>query len=62
MEYFDFVMKILKKRNAKSKKNTYMSLVEYGVACWDPYRKNQIKSLERVQKLYREDLGMEAKK
>jgi hypothetical protein len=32
----------------------YMSLVgpilEYGAACWDPYREGQISALDRVQK------------
>ena len=44
-----FTMRILKKGNSNT-----MSLVrpilEYGVACWDPYREGQISALERVQK------------
>ena len=40
--------------NSKTKSLAYMSLVspflEYGTACWDPYREGQISALERVQK------------
>jgi hypothetical protein len=25
-------------------------ILEYGVACWDPYREGQISALDRVQK------------
>ncbi|PSN39579.1 hypothetical protein C0J52_21879 [Blattella germanica] len=49
-----FVMWFLKKGNAKSKEIAYKSLVrstvEYGTSCWDPYKINQIDSLQRVQK------------
>jgi len=47
-------MRILKKGNSNTKSLAYMSLVrpilEYGVACWDPYREGQIIALDRVQK------------
>jgi len=47
-------MRILKKGNSNTKSLAYVSLVrpilEYGVACWDPYREGQISALERVQK------------
>jgi hypothetical protein len=40
-----FTMRILKKMNSSTKSLAYTSLVhpilEYGVACWDPYRKGQ---------------------
>jgi len=26
------------------------SILEYGAACWDPYREGQITALDRVQK------------
>jgi hypothetical protein len=49
-----FTMRILKKGNSNSKRLAYMSLVhqilEYGAACWDPYREGQIRALYRVQK------------
>ena len=49
-----FTMRILKKGNSNTKSLAYMSLVrpilEYGTACWDPYREGQISALERVQK------------
>jgi hypothetical protein len=45
-------MRILKKRNIIIKSLAYISLVrpilEYGAACWDPYRKGQINALDRV--------------
>ena len=48
-----FVMRIVKKGNKNTKSLAYMSLVrpilEYGVACWDPYRECQICALDRVQ-------------
>jgi len=41
-----FIMHILKKGNSNLKSLTYMSLVhpvlEYGSACWDPYREGKI--------------------
>jgi hypothetical protein len=49
-----FTMRILKKGNSNTKSLTYMSLVrpilEYGVACWDPYREGQVTALDRVKK------------
>jgi len=49
-----FTMRILKKANSSTKSLVYMSLVrpilEYGAACWDPYREGQISALHRVQK------------
>ena len=49
-----FTMRILKKGNSNTKRLAYMSLVrpilEYGAACWDPYREGQISALDRVQK------------
>jgi hypothetical protein len=47
-------MRILKKGKRNTKRLAYMSLVgpilEYGAACWDPYREGQITALDRVQK------------
>ena len=47
-------MRILKKGNSNIKSLAYMTLVrpilEYGAACWDPYREGQINALARVQK------------
>jgi len=47
-------MQILKKGNSSNKRLAYMSLVrpilEYGAACWDPYREGQISPLDRMQK------------
>ena len=49
-----FTMRILKKGNSNTRSLAYRSLVrpilEYGGACWDPYREGQIKALDRVQK------------
>jgi hypothetical protein len=49
-----FTIRILKKGNSNTKGLAYMSLVrpilEYGAACWDPYREGQITALDRVQK------------
>jgi hypothetical protein len=49
-----FTMRILKKGNSNNKRLAYMSLLrpilEYGVACWDPYREGQITALDKVQK------------
>jgi hypothetical protein len=46
--------KILKKGNSYTKSLAYMSIVcpilEYGAACWDPYREGQIRAIDRVQK------------
>jgi len=48
-----FTMRMLKKSNSNTSL-AYMSLVrpilEYGAACWDPYREGQISALDRVQK------------
>jgi len=48
-----FVVRVLKKGNMNTKNLTYTSLVrpvlEYGVACWDPWREGQINALDRVQ-------------
>ena len=39
---------------SNTKSLAYMSLVrpilEYGAACWDPYREGQISALDRVRK------------
>jgi len=47
-----FTVRILKKGNTNTKSLAYMSLVrpilEYGAACWDPYREGQISALDRV--------------
>ena len=47
-------MRKLKKGNSNTKSLAYMSLVrpilEYGAACWDPYREGQLSALDRVQK------------
>jgi hypothetical protein len=47
-------MRILRKGNNNTKRLAYTSLVppilEYGAACWDPYRGGQIIELDRVQK------------
>jgi hypothetical protein len=47
-------MRILKQGNSNTKSLAYISLVrpilEYGAACWDPYREGQIRALDRVQK------------
>jgi hypothetical protein len=48
-------MRILKKSNVSTKSLAYTSLVrpilEYGAACWDPYRKGQVNALDRVQNM-----------
>ena len=48
-----FIKHIVKKGNKNTKSLAYKSLVhpilEYGVACWDPYRECQISALEHVQ-------------
>ena len=47
-------MRMLKKGNSNTKRLAYMSLLrpilEYGAACWDPYREGQISALDRMQK------------
>jgi hypothetical protein len=49
-----FIMRILRKGNGNTKRLAYTSLVrpilEYGSACWDPYREGQIIELDRIQK------------
>jgi hypothetical protein len=49
-----FQSQILKKGNSVTKSLAYTPLVrpilEYGAACWDPYREGQIYALDRVQK------------
>jgi len=49
-----FTMCILKKGNSNMKSLSYTVLVrpilEYGAACWDPFRKEQINALGHVQK------------
>ena len=49
-----FTMRTLKKGNSNTKSLAYRSLVrpilEYGAACWDPYREGQVRALDRVQK------------
>jgi hypothetical protein len=48
-----FVMRVVKKGNKNTKRIAYKSLarpiLEYGAACWDPYRKCKINALDRVQ-------------
>jgi hypothetical protein len=48
-----FIIRILKKGNSNTKSLACTSLVrlilEYGAACWDPYREGQINVLDRVQ-------------
>jgi len=49
-----FTMRIIKKSKSNNKSLAYMLLVrpilEYGAACWVPYREGQISALESVQK------------
>ncbi|KAJ4442206.1 hypothetical protein ANN_12072 [Periplaneta americana] len=49
-----FVMRVLRKGSDKSKEIAYKSLVRpvtvYGAACWDPYRLEHIKTLEKIKK------------
>jgi len=49
-----FIMRILKKGNGSAKSFAYTTLVcpilEYGAACWNPYREGQIHALDRVHK------------
>jgi len=49
-----FIMRILKKGNSSTKILVYTTLVgpilEYGAACWDPYREGKIHVLDRLQK------------
>jgi hypothetical protein len=49
-----FIMRILKKGNKNTKSLAYTPpvrpILEYGAACWDPYRECQINALDRLQK------------
>ncbi|PNF36406.1 hypothetical protein B7P43_G16763, partial [Cryptotermes secundus] len=49
-----FTVRVLKKGNSNTKNLACTSLVrpvlEYGAACWDPYRDGEINALDRVQK------------
>jgi len=49
-----FIMGTLKKGNSSNKSSACTTLVgpglEYGAACWDPYREGQIHALDRVKK------------
>jgi hypothetical protein len=49
-----FIMRTLKMGNSGTKSLAYTTLLrtilEYGAACWDPYRVGQIYALDRVQK------------
>jgi hypothetical protein len=49
-----FTMRILKKGNSNTRSLACASLVcpilEYGAACWDPYRNGQVSALDRVQR------------
>jgi len=48
-----FIMRIVKKGNESTKSLACMSpvrpILEYGVACWDPYRECHISALDCVQ-------------
>ena len=47
-------MRVIKKGNSSTKSLAYTTLVrpilEYGAACWDPYREGQIHALDRMRK------------
>jgi hypothetical protein len=47
-------MRILKKGNSGTKSLAYTTrvppILEYGAACWDPYREGHVYALDRVQK------------
>lgn len=49
-----FIMRILRKGTSNTKSLAYTTLVrpilEYGAACWDPYREGQIREIDRVQR------------
>jgi hypothetical protein len=49
-----FSVRILKNSNSNTESLAYMSLVrsilEYGAACWDPYKEGQISALDKAQK------------
>jgi hypothetical protein len=48
-------VRILKKGNTNTRSLAYTSLVlpilEYGAACWDPYREGEINALNQVQNM-----------
>jgi hypothetical protein len=50
-----FTMRILKKENGNTKSLAYTSLVrpilQYGAACWNPYRKGLVNAVDRVQNM-----------
>jgi len=54
MEGSSFIIRILKKGYNNTKRLAYTALVrpilEYGAVCWDPYRDDQVSTLNRVQK------------
>jgi hypothetical protein len=54
-----FTMRVLKKGNGNTKCFAYTSIVspilEYGAACWDPYRKGQVHALDGC-KTWRQNL------
>jgi hypothetical protein len=58
-----FIARILKKGSSKTKELAYLSLIrpltEYGADCWDPYRQNQMDTLEHVQRRARNLSGSE---
>jgi hypothetical protein len=49
-----FLMRVLKKGNRNTKSLAYMSMVrpilQYGAACWNPYREGQINALDCMQR------------
>jgi hypothetical protein len=49
-----FIKRVLKEGNSSTKSLAYTTIVrpilEYGAACWDPYREGQTHALHRVQK------------
>jgi hypothetical protein len=50
-----FKMRILKKGNGNTEILAYISVVrpilEFGPACWYPYRKGQVNALDQVQNM-----------
>ena len=52
MESAAFYNENTKKGNSNTKSLAYRSLVrpilEYGAACWDPYREGQVRALDRA--------------
>jgi hypothetical protein len=53
--HFSLQCEFLKKGNGSTRSLAYTSLVrpilEYGAAYWDPYRKGQVNTLDRVQNM-----------